>query len=72
MVDDITKDVIEIDLTIIIIEVNLVGSDLKEWWIGTGATRHLWSDKKMFSTFEPTETGEKVYMGNCTSFEIKG
>ena len=44
----------------------------KEWWIDIGATRHVCSDKKMLSTFEPTETGEKVYMENSTTSEIKG
>ena len=51
MVDDITKDVFEIDLTTVISEVNLVGSNPKEWWINTGASRHVCSDKKMFSIF---------------------
>ena len=30
------------------------------------------SDKKIFSTFEPIETGEKVLMGNSTTSNIKG
>ena len=34
-------------------EVNLVGSNPKEWWIDIGATHHVCSDKKIFSTFEP-------------------
>ena len=63
MIDDISKDMSDIDLTAEISEVNLVGSNLKEWWIDTGAIRHVCSDKKMFSTFEPIETGEKVFMG---------
>ena len=37
----------------------------------TGATQHVCLDKKMFSTFEPTEFGENVYMGNFATFEIK-
>ena len=72
MVDGITKDVSEIDLTIVISEVNLVGSNPKEWWIDTSVTRHVCSDKKMFSTFEPTNTREKVYIGNSATSEIKG
>ena len=37
----------------------------------TGATHHVCLDKKMFSTFEPNEIGENVYMGNFATFEIK-
>ncbi|WJZ87171.1 hypothetical protein VitviT2T_006572 [Vitis vinifera] len=72
VIDDITKNVSDIDLTAVVSEVNLVGSNPKEWWIDTGATRHVCSDKKMFSTFEPIENGEKVFMGNSATFEIKG
>ena len=72
MVDGITKDVSDINLTIIISEVNLVGSNPKEWWIDIGATCHVCLNKKMFSTFELTEIGEKVYMGNSATSKIKG
>ena len=51
VVDNIIKDVSDIDLTSIIYEVNLVASNPKEWWIGTGATFHVCSDK-MFFIFE--------------------
>ena len=73
MVDDISKDVFDIDLTrtIVIFEVNLVGSNPKEWWINISVTLHVCSDKKMFSNIEPTETEEKVYMGNSATSEIK-
>ena len=72
MVHGITKDVYDIDLTTVISEVNLVRSNPKDWWIDTGATRHVCSNKKMFYTFEPIEIGEKVYMGNSATSEIKG
>ena len=68
VVDNITKDVSDIDLIIVISEVNLVGSNPKEWWIDAGATHHVYSDKKMFSTFDPIETGDKVFMGNSATF----
>ena len=61
-----------IDFTTVISEVNLVGFNPKERWIDIGATHHLCSDKKVFSTFEPIETGEKVFMGNFSTLEIKG
>ena len=40
-VDDISKDVFDIYLTTVIFEVNLVGSNPKEWWIDTCATCHV-------------------------------
>ena len=61
VVDGVTKDVSDIDLIAVIFEVNLVGSNPKEWWIDTGATHHVCFDKKMFATFEPIETGEKMF-----------
>ena len=60
VIDGITKNVFDIYLTTVIIEVNLVGSNPKEWWIDTRVTRHVCFDKKMLSTFEPTKTREKV------------
>ena len=72
MVDGITKDVSDIDFTSIISEMNLVVSNPKEWWIDTSATRHVCYDKQMFSTFKPIETGEKVFMRNSTTSDIKG
>ena len=72
VIDDISKDVPDIHFIAIIFEVNLVGSNSKEWWFDIGATCHVCSDKKMFSTFKPIETGEKVFMGNSATSEIKG
>ena len=72
VIGNISKDMSDIDLTTVISEANLVGSNPKEWWVDTGTTRHVCSDKKMFSTFEPIQTGEKVFMGNSTTSDIKG
>ena len=71
MVDGINKNVSDIDLTTVISKVNLVGSNPNEWWIDTSSTRYVCSDKKMFSTFEPTNIREKVYMGNFATSKIK-
>ena len=71
MVDNITQDVSDINLSAMVSKVNLVGSNPKEWWIDTGATRHVCSSKEMFTSFEPLN-GEKVFMENSVSSAVEG
>ena len=70
--NDINQDVSDIKLSEVVSEVKLVGSNPKEWWIDTGATRHVCSDKALFTFFEPIENGEKLFMGNSATSEIEG
>ena len=49
--DSISRDVFDINLSIVVSEVNLVGLNLKEWWTDTGATRHIHFDMEMFTSF---------------------
>ena len=72
MVNDISKDMSEIDLCATVSEVNLVGSNPREWWIDTGATRHVCSDKAIFSSLQASNAGEKLYMGNSATSAIEG
>ena len=51
VVDNITQDVSDINLSAMVSEVNLVGSNPKEWWIDTGAIRHVCSNKELFIFF---------------------
>ena len=71
MVNDITQDVLDINLSTMIFKVNLVVSNSKEWWIDTGATGHVFSNKELFTSFEPIN-GEKDFMGNFVAFVVKG
>ncbi|XP_047309712.1 60S ribosomal protein L7-1-like [Impatiens glandulifera] len=48
------------------------GSNPREWWIDIGATRHVCSNKELFSTFEEVRNGEKLFMGNSATSDIPG
>ncbi|KAK6158565.1 hypothetical protein DH2020_005879 [Rehmannia glutinosa] len=43
-------DMSELDLTVVVFEANMM-DNLREWWIDTGATRHICADKEMFSSY---------------------
>lgn len=49
----------------------MVGSNPKEWWIDTGATRHVCSDKELFMVFEEIENGKKLFTGNSVTSETR-
>src|SRR3954464_12252366 len=72
MVDDLSQDVNEIDLCAMISEVNLIGANQREWWIDTGATKHVCSNRDMFTSFEPVKNGQRLFMGNATTSAIEG
>ncbi|XP_074374081.1 uncharacterized protein LOC141714461 [Apium graveolens] len=61
----------DIDLCARVSEVNLVGSNPHVWWINTGATRHVCSDKAIFSYLKAFDAGEKLYMGNSATSTIE-
>ena len=61
------------DLIVAVVsEVNMIDSNPKEWWLDTGATRHICTDKNSFSTLELPGDGEKLFMGNSATSEVKG
>ncbi|GKG28664.1 hypothetical protein Tco_0416029, partial [Tanacetum coccineum] len=60
------------DVIAMISEVNLVGSNNSGWWVDIGATRHVCADNSMFHSFRAVENGEKLYMGNSATADIKG
>ncbi|KAJ0031111.1 hypothetical protein Pint_13788 [Pistacia integerrima] len=72
VMENITQDVSDISLFAVVSKVNLVGSNPREWWLDTGATWHVCSDKGLFNSFEPNDNGEKLHMGNSATSEIEG
>ncbi|KAL5557276.1 hypothetical protein UlMin_039512 [Ulmus minor] len=71
MIEDITQDVADINLCAVISEMNLDGSNPREWCIDIGATRHICSDKGLFTSFKPMN-GDKLFTGNSATYEIEG
>ena len=65
-------DVSDMNLSAVVSEVNFIGSNTKEWWVDTGATRHVCSDKKMFSSYQTIDNGEQLFMSNSSSSKVEG
>ena len=72
LVDAITQEVSDISLFSMVSEINMVNSNSKEWWLDVGATRHICCDRAVFANLVPLEIGEKLYMSNSVTSEIKG
>ncbi|GKC77796.1 hypothetical protein Tco_1128570 [Tanacetum coccineum] len=73
--DNMVNDIVDMiamvsDIIAMIFEVNLVGSN--NWWVDTGAARHVCADMCMFHSFRAVDNGEKLYMGNYATADIKG
>ena len=54
-------NVSDMNLSAVVSEVNFIGSNTKEWWVDIGATRHVCSDKKMFSSYQSIDNGEQLF-----------
>ena len=55
----------------VVSEVNLV-SNVSEWVLDTGATRHICSGREMFKEYEKVSEGECVFMGNSSTVTVSG
>ncbi|CAL1379522.1 unnamed protein product [Linum trigynum] len=65
--DDMDMD----DLCAVLSECNLVGN-LREWWIDSGATRHVCAVKEMFTSYSLAKAEEKLFMGNSSTAKVEG
>ena len=65
-------DVSDMNLSTVVSEVNFIGSNTKEWWVDIGATRHICSDKKMFSSYHSLDNGEQLFIGKSSSSKVEG
>ena len=69
LVDNMEVD--ESNFSAVVSECNMVQNP-NQWWVDTGATRHVCSDKSMFSTYKKFDHEEKLYMGNSAVSMIEG
>ena len=70
MVEKISNGVDDINLTVMISECNMAGHP-KEGWIDTGATRHIYAKRLMFSSYTTVGGDEKLYMGNSSTSKVE-
>ncbi|KAF3647109.1 hypothetical protein FXO38_18819 [Capsicum annuum] len=59
------------DLCAMFTERNLVGNP-REWWMDSGATRHVCANKELFSSFAPAQAEEMLYMANSAITKVEG
>ncbi|XP_049397397.1 uncharacterized protein LOC125861577 [Solanum stenotomum] len=59
------------DLCAMLSECNLVGNP-REWWIDSGASCHVCSNKKLFSSYTPAPTDEKLFIVNSVVAKVEG
>ena len=57
-------------LLAVVLEANMVDKP-NEWYVDTGATRHVCSDKSMFSSYTPIR-GRNLLMDNSATSKIEG
>ncbi|XP_057488500.1 uncharacterized protein LOC130774470 [Actinidia eriantha] len=72
VVENISNGVNDMNLCAVLTEVNKIGSNTKEWWVDTGATRHVCSNKEMFITYQVVTNGEQIFMGNSAISKVEG
>ena len=71
-VDGFLGDVSYMNLSAVVSEVNFIGSNTKEWWVDTRATRHVCSGNKIFSSYHNIDNEKQLFMGNSSSSKVEG
>lgn len=70
MAEKITSSIEDMNLSAVVSQCNLIQNS-GQWWIDTGATVHVCSERSMFSTYQKVEN-EVLYMGNSAQSPIVG
>ncbi|PHT38854.1 Enoyl-[acyl-carrier-protein] reductase [NADH], chloroplastic [Capsicum baccatum] len=59
------------DLCAMFTECNLVGNP-REWWMDSGSTHHVCTNKELFSSFAPAQAEKMLYMANSATAKVEG
>ncbi|PHT98486.1 hypothetical protein BC332_32565 [Capsicum chinense] len=49
-----------------------LGGNPHEWWMNSGATRHVCANKELFLSFAPAQVEELIYMANSSTAKVEG
>ena len=69
--NNLQKEMGDLNLVCMVSESNMV-SNGREWFVDTGATRHICAEKSMFSTYNKVTTGDQLFMGNSSTSCVEG
>ena len=69
--DKLSADVDDMNLCAMVSECLTVGNE-RDWWVDTGATRHICSNRSMFTTYHAVEKEEQLFMGNSSTSKVEG
>ncbi|GJW57139.1 pol polyprotein [Tanacetum coccineum] len=47
-------------------------NNVVDWWLGTGATKHICNSRRMFVSYQKVNESEPMFMGNGTASKMKG
>ncbi|GFZ04415.1 hypothetical protein Acr_16g0010390 [Actinidia rufa] len=69
-VEHVTDDILDLDLCAVVSEINLVGSNPRQWWVDT-VLHAMYAVTGNYSLlFKETSNGEQLYMGNNSTWGI--
>ncbi|KAM1331757.1 hypothetical protein ACFX2H_043878 [Malus domestica] len=69
--NSIQANIAEDKFVVVVSEVNLL-TNSNDWWVDTGATRHIYVDRNLFVSYQSVDGGENLYMRNTTTSAIAG
>jgi len=77
-IDHLTSEVLKMSMSCVVFKVNLMScvvfkvnliKNLEQWWVETGATRHVCVEKMMFSSYKEMDE-ENLYMRNPSTSKV--